>query len=380
MNAEELEDTDDLDTELYVFPAIRGIQAGREYYSAMVKLKVIPEIFRFNESEVPPQLRSQRVLNKARIPEIARYILENPRDYIFSSITVSISDASVKFVPVGSKSSKSKVGKLIVPMEAKVIVNDGQHRRAAIEEALKENPHLGNETISVVFFRDAGLKRSQQMFADLNRHAVRPTKSLSILYDARESFAQSIRDLVNTVPVFKGLTDLEKTSISNRARKMFTLSTIYQSTAALLGKKTKTKRISKDEETLAREYWSELTENIPDWKLLIKGEVASSSLRSDFVHAHGLALHALGIAGHALIEEYPHTWQNQLKKLNEIDWSRSNTKVWEGRAMINGRISKNQMNLALTANYLKQKLEVPLTKEEKAIETQFQKQGHGTVQ
>jgi len=380
MNAAELEDTDDLATELYSFPALRGIQAGREYYSAMVKLKVIPEIFRFNESEVPPQLRSQRVLNKARIPEIAQYILKNPRDYVFSSITVSISDASVKFIPVGSKSSNSKVGKLVVPMEAKVIVNDGQHRRAAIEEALKENPRLGNETISVVFFLDAGLKRSQQMFADLNRHAVRPTKSLSILYDGREAFAQSVRNITDTVPIFKGLTDLEKTSISNRARKMFTLSSVYQGTAALLGKKNKKKPITKEEESLACEYWNEVTENISEWKLVIKGDVVSSALRSDFVHAHGIALHALGIAGHTLIEVYPDSWKNQLKKINEIDWSRSNTKVWEGRAMINGRISKNQMNLALTANYLKQKLEVPLTSDEKLIEKRFQSQNHRTAE
>ena len=56
-------------------------------------------------------------------------------------------------------------GKLTVPMTARFIVNDGQHRRAAIEEALKERPELGDETISVVFFLDVGLRRSQQMFA-----------------------------------------------------------------------------------------------------------------------------------------------------------------------------------------------------------------------
>ncbi len=45
---------------------------------------------------------------------------------------------------------------------------------AAIEEALKVRPELGDETLSVVFLHDAGLKRSQQMFADLNRHAISP--------------------------------------------------------------------------------------------------------------------------------------------------------------------------------------------------------------
>ena len=74
-------------------------------------------------------------------------------------------------------------------MNAKFVINDGQHRRAAIESALHENPELGDETISVVFFVDVGLVRTQQMFADLNRYAVRPTTSLSLLYDHRDDDA-----------------------------------------------------------------------------------------------------------------------------------------------------------------------------------------------
>ena len=377
MKAAALNEVDDLDTAVYSFPAIRGIQAGREYYSAMVQLKLIPTIFRFNESEVPPQVRAQRILNQARIPEIAHYIVNNPHDYVFSSIAASISDAPVKFISADPNNPKSKVGKIVIPMDARVLINDGQHRRAAIEMALDIRPDLGNETISVVFFIDAGLKRSQQMFSDLNRHAVRPTKSISILYDSRETFAQSVRDMANSLPIFKDLTEFEKTSISNRSRKMFTLSTIYQGTAALLGKKTKVKKINKEEEKLASEYWNAVAENIPDWQLLIKGNVASSSLRNDFIHAHGIALHALGLVGHALIEEYPDSWKEKLKILYEIDWARSNEKVWEGRAMNNGTISKSQMNLALTVNYLKQKMKLPLSIEEEKIESRFQNQFHG---
>jgi DNA sulfur modification protein DndB len=47
--------------------------------------------------------------------------------------------------------------------------------------------------------------------------------------------------------------------------------------------------------------------------------------------------------------------------------------------MINGRISKNQMNLALTTNYLKQKLKIPLTPEEEKNEKRYLKQIHGSI-
>src|SRR5690242_15791216 len=33
----------------YVFPAIRGVQAGREYYVTMCPLRLIPRLFLFNE-------------------------------------------------------------------------------------------------------------------------------------------------------------------------------------------------------------------------------------------------------------------------------------------------------------------------------------------
>ncbi|MGA2935322.1 MAG: DNA sulfur modification protein DndB [Methanomicrobiales archaeon] len=374
MTSSFLKEISTIDSYNYNFPAIRGIQAGREYYLSMCPLKLIPKIFLYDESSLPAQLRAQRTLNHARIPEIANYIVNNPKDYVFSAISASISGAPVKFIPAGDNGMETKIGAIVIPMDAQFIINDGQHRRAAIEAALKERPELGNEAIAVVFFIDAGLKRSQQIFSDLNRHAIRPTKSISILYDYRDPFARFVLDLADTLPIFKGITELEKTSISNRSTKMFTLSSIYQATAELLGKKRKIKKVTPDESTIAQEFWIEVTTNIPEWEQLIKQTVLSSELRTEFVHAHGIALHALGIAGHALIKIYPHDWKEQLKMLQLINWSRSNEQIWEGRAMNNGRISKAHMNLTLTTNYLKQIMKIPLTAEETRMEKRFLKQ------
>ncbi|GIX46911.1 MAG: hypothetical protein KatS3mg131_1122 [Candidatus Tectimicrobiota bacterium] len=36
----------------YVFPAIRGVQARREYYVSMCPLRLLPKIFLFNEEEL----------------------------------------------------------------------------------------------------------------------------------------------------------------------------------------------------------------------------------------------------------------------------------------------------------------------------------------
>lgn len=358
---------------LYVFSALRGTQAGREYFVAMCPLKLIPKIFLFDEDEIPPEMRAQRTLNRARVPEIAQYLTENPREYVFSSITASI-DGEVQFQSLEESGSRNNIGQLIVPMTARFIINDGQHRRAAIEEALKERPELGDETISVVFFLDSGLRRSQQMFADLNKHAVRPTKSLGILYDLRDPQSQLASKLITMVPVFKGLTETGKTTISNRSIKLFTLSGIYQGTRALLGK-PKNAQVSPQEEALVVEFWTEVGKHIPDWRLAQERKVSTAELRRDFIHAHGIALHTLGIMGASLIAAEPRRWKERLKALTKVDWSRSNTKLWEGRAMVGGRVSKAHNNVILTAAALKQVLKLPLSPEEKRVESNFMKRG-----
>ena len=351
----------------YTFPALKGIQAGREFYVAMCPLKLVPRIFIFEGGDVPAELRAQRTLNKARVPEIARYITQNPRDYVFSSLTASI-DRQVHFESIGNQGSTKDAGRLIVPMRARIIINDGQHRRAAIEEALKFQPTLGDESISIVFFLDAGLKRSQQMFSDLNKHAIRPTRSLGILYDNRDPFSILSRVLVEKVPLFKGLTEMEKTTISNRSPKLFTLSTIYQATRALLGKENKKSLLTKQDENITLEFWTELPKHIPEWQFAIDKKVSCAELRHGYVHAHGIAPHALGRAGHDLISLYPNNWKKKLSKISGLDWHRSNTKLWEGRAMIGGRIGKTPMNVILTANVLKSLLGLELNTEEKRYE------------
>jgi DNA sulfur modification protein DndB len=351
----------------YIFTALRGIQSGREYYVTMCPLHLIPKLFLYDEKELPPSLRAQRTLNRSRIPKMSRYLVDNPKSYIFSALTASI-DGRVEFKPFTKTGAASKVGYLIVPMSARFLINDGQHRRAAIERALKVNPDLGSETISVVFFVDAGLKRSQQMFADLNKHAVRPTLSLSVLYDHRDPLARLSVRLAMGLPIFSKRTEFEKTTISNRSTNLFTLSSIYHATKLLLGKGQNEYSLNQEEEDLAFDFWTEVTDNIREWKLLLENKISSSELRKGFINSHGIALLALGKAGQELIQKFPEKWKNKVEGLKKIDWSRSNTKLWEGRAMHAGRINASSNNVLLTTMIIKRALGLKLKKEDEELE------------
>jgi DNA sulfur modification protein DndB len=59
--------------------------------------------------------------------------------------------------------------------------------------------------------------------------------------------------------------------------------------------------------------------------------------------------------------------------LEKIDWSRSNARLWEGRALIGGKVSKVTTNVILTTNAIKEALGLPLDPEEQKIETAARK-------
>lgn len=333
----------------------------------MCPLRIIPKIFLFDEAEaeLSPELRAQRTLNKARVPEIANYILENLNDYSFSAITSSI-DADVSFEPLSSDGASDQIGLLHVPMDAKFIINDGQHRRAAIEEALTQYPDLGDESIAVVFFIDRGLERCQQMFADLNRYAIRPSKSLGVLYDFRDDLANLSRLIVFKSTLFRDIVEMEKSSLAKRSRKLFTLSAIYHANQELLSGLE-----HKDKDSAAKtgiRYWDEVAEHIPEWKMVRDRKVSSGEIRGDYIHSHGIALQALGRVGNTLLSKYEKDWKDRLSYLETIDWSRSNVSIWEGRAMTNGRLSKTNQTISLTSSYIKNALKLPLTPEEEQME------------
>lgn len=355
----------------YVFPAIRGTQAGREFFVSMCPLRLIPKVFLFDEDELVPELRAQRVLNRSRLPDIARYIVDNPDSYVFSALTASI-DGDIHFETMAKEAHAERIGLLRVPMTARFVINDGQHRRAAIDLALRERPELADESIAVVFFLDAGLQRSQQMFADLNRYAIRPSPSIGVLYDHRDDLAQLARLVVLRSPVFRDLVEMERSALALRSRKLFTLSAIYRATAALLhGQEGDEEEL----EALAGGFWEAVADVIPDWHAVRARKLSAGEVRRDFIHSHGIALQALGHAGNALLAangaspDFP----TRLAPLRDVDWSRANAALWEGRCLIGGRVSKTSQSVVLTTNVLLQALGLALDDEHQQAEHAFQR-------
>ena len=327
------------------FPASRGNQAGREFFLVMCDFATVVNNFKFDtDPAIPAHMRAQRKIRDSRVPKIANYIVNNLDNYVLSAITVSV-DKKIEFRPIPANKSESKVGEIDIPSSARILVNDGQHRCAAMRIVIEQNMISENEKIGVVVFEDRGLERSQQMFADLNKYAVKPTKSLGLLYDHRDTFARFIVNLVNDVDIFVNRTEMEKTNISNRSKNFFTLNGVADATRQLL--KIETKSISVEKQKLAVEYWNKVSINIPEWNLLMHGRISPAELRVNYVHAHTNILNALGIVGYVLTQ-CP-DWRKKIKGLQKIDWRKSSPN-WQNKVVMDGKMLKNRLGIKRASN------------------------------
>lgn len=355
----------------YTFPAIKGKQANRDFFIIMCPLSILSKLFIFNDDELPPEHRAQRILNKSRIPLITSYILNNTQDYVFSSVTASI-DGEFEFSPL-DKTFDENIGNLRVSMDSRLLINDGQHRRAAIEEALKVAPEIGDETISVVLFIDEGLKRSQQIFADLNKHAVNVSKSIGILYDSRDPVAMITKSLLEENKYLKHYTDKENPSLSKFSSKLFTLSSINETNKKLINKlNTNDQKIM----GFVKDFWDILCANMIEWQFIFNKDINPYRFRTDYISSNGVVLEALGLVGNQLYINNPHDWKEILSNIKDIDWHRSNLEDWQNRVIApNGRIVKSATYVKLTSNLIKMKLNIVLTKEELKLEKQYKKEG-----
>ena len=353
----------------YTFAAIRGIQAGNEYYVVMVPLKLVSRIFEFDNEELPAELRAQRVLSKPRVPQIANYISENFETYTLSSLCASV-DGEMDFIPASETNPDFRnVGQLKLPMTARILLNDGQHRRAAIQEALKSRPSLENEKISIVLFVDQGLENSQQMFADLNKNAVRPSNSLNVLYDRRDPLARLSTKILEELEFYRNFVECEKTSISNRAKNLITLSSLNRANKALAG--ASADRFGGRTEEIVLKFWDRVSKVMLDWQKLQGGALTSSELRKEMVHAHGVMVQAFGHMGARLVQAERASWEQKLEALKYVNWHKTNTKLWEGRVMRNGRMDGSSKSITLGANVLLKTVGLTLDDREDLIENEF---------
>jgi DNA sulfur modification protein DndB len=207
----------------YVFPAIRGTQAGQDLFVSLCPLHLAAKLFQFAEETVPDSVRRSRILNQETVTRIAKYVAGNPDGYVLPPLLVAV-NGKARFVALLPDEA---LGHLHVAMASRMVVNSGEHERAALEKILTQRPALSDEKIPVVFQPDDKLERSAKIYADLKMFSAHPSASLKLLHSTDDDTAHLARELADRARPFHGFVELKRSTLSPRSKMLFTLSAVY---------------------------------------------------------------------------------------------------------------------------------------------------------
>lgn len=146
----------------------------------------------------------------ARTADITDYLLNNENRFL-GSLIIAAWGGHPEYIPVEMEKSQENhevlsgmdrnFGVLTFDNTHQFFALDGQHRLKAIKDAVKRDPSLGREDVSVIvvphFDDEDGRRRTRRLFTNINRNAVKTTNQENIALDEDDSFAILTRRLLD---------------------------------------------------------------------------------------------------------------------------------------------------------------------------------------
>lgn len=352
-------------------PALRGRVGDLAFYVATVTYGEAARMIDYAEEVdgwtpmTPPEIKLQRKLNIARVErEMVPYLL-HASDRFYSALTVEIRLPPVDGVTVGVAFDVQQefpggiaFGMLTLDGTESLYALDGQHRLKSIELAIRQRPELAREHITLIFVPYQTISRSQTLFADLNRYAKGPSKSISLLFTHREALARVAKAVASQSRLLNGRVNMESTSLSSNSRDLITLSTLYEMVRTLAGDAEP----AADEEaalvTGLAALFDDLAAALAEWALVADGREHPAYLRQRYLHMHGVAQQAIA---HALAPAWrlpEGERQAALARLGALDWQLTNS-LWQGVALHGGRVNNTSTSVRMLAQALQEQAQLP---------------------
>lgn len=373
--------------------AMLSVQNGKLMFVSSVKIGTLVGLLETEDPRLSLEQRRQRKPDLRRIPEMTEYLHATP--WAYSAITVALSGA-FHFTPTKRPDgSLSRLGILKVPRgyKTRVVIIDGQHRFLSLRAALGLEPNfsryalpyekqqnLAEENIAVIFyiFRDDkdGVAWSQQYFYDLNCLGVSTSRSLGIKFDKRLPINRLSVRLSERVLPFVGRIEMEEHQCGPHNSNLFTLSALKNANKYLLDEVTEENLTEKYD--VALQFWNKIGTVFPEWI-----ELQGYEVRDQYIHGYGVTLSALGLLGKYLLEQNTENYENALKRLRGINWSkwllredgtvqtsedgqRVPNPFWNGFAMSGSTVQNTTTNIRHTTMLLRKATGLKLSNEEES--------------
>ena len=269
-------------------PGLRAQMGDWRYYITFMRMKDIAARIQMAEDIHPAKRLREYIQTKitSRSESIKDYLLKQ-QQRLFNSIIVGIYGGSPQWHEMALEAGKrfdispipqGSLGALTLEGSETLFAIDGQHRVAAIKEAVLESSKLNDEEVSVIFIAhkkdSAGMERTRRLFATLNRYA-KPVSLMEIIaLDEDDAIAIITRDLLDKYSLFSE----ERIAITKGkqiprkyTKSLTTVIVLYEVLDFVLAdmqgkKKQDFKRFRPDDELLKKMY----KEATKFWDLMVK--------------------------------------------------------------------------------------------------------------
>ncbi len=291
-----------------LLPALRAKMGNWTYYIAFMKMDNIAERVDFAE-DIHTSTSLNDLLQRAVAPrskEISQYLLTQEQRF-FNSIIIGVYGGAPEWYELSVKENtmftpkdipdylEGAIGFLLLNGKEDLFAIDGQHRVAAIGEAIGKKDSLKDEEVSVIFVSakqdEISKQKTRRLFSTLNRYAKPVQKRDWIALDEDDIIAIIVRRMLNEYELFSNgriNTKAKAKSIQKSDTCITTIVTLYDVLDIILCDKPKWKdfltlrqsdQIIEDYFQRAMEYWDCLQDNFTSLRLLKVDTIDITKLR-----------------------------------------------------------------------------------------------------
>ncbi len=382
----------------YKFAATQGKQY-KPFHQLSLPISVLVRMLNIDDAGSTMD-RSQRSINEKRAEDFAHYILSNlVKDTFWICPTVSgvivnpDEDAMPVFVSVAEMTEQNvehllSIGTLVVAMDSRILLFDGQHRSRGLAIALQllaEDKKLPKEKqkyasidlkqakIPMLIFAELTLEERQLGFADMNGNMSKPPASISIAYNHRDPLARFAVELAEELTCFKSLVDFERNTIAKGSDFLFPLKTIQDCIKLMLGlgKNYTDESFSDENKEFVRSAFVEFSRAM-GWGALSFTETNAASYRDEFITTHTVMMKAMSVTANVIREKGQDIRDVNLKGLGDIDFGRDSDE-FKGRCIdsVTGNMIMNQTGVTLASHKLLMGIGFPLNPVQLQTERQY---------
>ena len=275
-------------------PSHRFKQGDRDVYAFTLDLRTLDRLLpeRVDDKVVKD---ANRPLTPSHAKRIQKY-LEDRDNWLLGTLLLGISPHAVDFQPYNTEST---VGQLTISRDdaAKMKMFDGQHRRRAIKDVLRELSHndrhakklssLREDSLPIMLYAEDRIKALRQMFADAAQ--TKPIERNAVArFDQTNAFNLAALWIAEESDLFAGRVEMERVSISRSSPNIIAINQLAMTLKTLeVGYQGRVSKGLNDEymldiESLYDRCWTWADDFMPaardEYNDLMAGEIDNSEI------------------------------------------------------------------------------------------------------